>query len=73
MARPYARLRGAMVANDDTQESLARVLLMTKAAVSQRFNNRTPWKIDEMYMLMNRYHLPHSELNLYFPEGGRNE
>lgn len=73
MARPYAMLRGVMVANDDTQESIGRLLLLTKAAVSQRFNNHTPWKLDEMYMLMDRYHLPYSELNLYFPKDGRNE
>lgn len=73
MARPYAKLRGAMTANDDTQASLARILLMTPAAVSQRFNNYTPWKLDEMYTLMDRYHLPYSELNLYFPKNGRNE
>lgn len=73
MARSYAMLRGVMVANDDTQESIGRLLLLTKAAVSQRFNNHTPWKLDEMYMLMDRYHLPYSELNLYFPKDGRNE
>lgn len=73
MARPYAMLRSVMVANDDTQESIGRLLLLTKAAVSQRFNNHTPWKLDEMYMLMDRYHLPYSELNLYFPKDGRNE
>lgn len=73
MARTYAKLRGAMAANDDTQEDIGRLLLMTKAAVSQRFGNHTPWKLDEMYMLMDRYHLPYSELNLYFPKGGRNE
>lgn len=73
MARPYAMLRGVMVANDDTQESIGRLLLLTKAAVSHRFNNHTPWKLDEMYMLMDRYHLPYSELNLYFPKDGRNE
>lgn len=73
MARPYAMLRGAMAANDDTQVDIGRLLLMTPAAVSQRMNNHTPWKLDEMYKLMERYHLPHSELNRYFPMDGKNE
>lgn len=73
MARTYAKLRGVMAENDDTQEAFARMLFMTKAAVSQRFNNHTPWKLDEMYMIMDRYHLPHEKLNQYFPKNGRNE
>lgn len=70
MARTYAKLRGVMREQDDTQEDLARMLLMTKAAVSQRFNNRTPWKLDEMYAIMDRYRLPYESLHEIFPRDG---
>lgn len=71
MTRTYAKLRGAMKENDDTMEDLARLLLMTRAAVSQRFRNHTQWKLEEMYMLMDRYHLPYDRLHEYFPRYGR--
>lgn len=73
MARPYARLRGLMMSHDETQIDVARVLKLGVTSVSHRMTGREPWKIDEMYALMDRYHQPHDELHLVFPPGGRNE
>lgn len=71
MARPFAKLRSLMVENDDTQDDLARLLLIDRSGISSRMNNRAEWKIGEMYAIMNRYHLPHDLLNQVFPMNGK--
>ena len=73
MARLYATLRGLMIANGDTQEDVARALKLGKVSVSHRMTGREPWRSDEMYILMDRYHRPYSELHVVFPLNGRNE
>lgn len=73
MARPYAVLRGLMAANEDTQVDVARELKLGVCSVSHRMMGREPWRVDEMYALMDRYHRPHSEMHIIFPPGGRNE
>lgn len=71
MAKTYAKLRGLMVQNDDTQRDLARLLLLKPQSISDRMSNRSEWKLSEMYAIMNRYHVPHEQLHEVFPEGGR--
>lgn len=73
MARPYAKLRGLMKEHDDTNVDLARLLLMTPAAISHRLNNRKDWKLGEMYAIMTRYRLPRKMLHEVFPMNGKNE
>jgi hypothetical protein len=70
MSRPYAKLRGLMRENDDTQADLARLLLLSPQSVSDRMNNRAEWKLGEMYAVLNRYYVPHDQLNEVFPMGG---
>ena len=60
-----------MIENDDTQDDLARLLLIDRSGISSRMNNRVEWKIGEMYAIMNRYHLPHKLLNQVFPMNGK--
>lgn len=71
MARTYAKLRALMMQNDDTQNDLARLMLVSPQAISNRMNNRSDWKLSEMYAIMNRYHVPHEQLHEVFPEGGK--
>lgn len=71
MARPYAELRGLMRTNDDTQRDIARMLLVTPAAISQRMNNHAEWKLNEMYAILDRYRVPHDQLNRIFPKDGK--
>ena len=73
MARPYSKLRGLMVANGDTQETLARLMHCTQAHISALMNNRSSWRLDDAYMILDRYGLPHGDLATVFPRGGRNE
>lgn len=73
MARLYSKLRGLMREFGDTQDDLARVLLLSRISVSNRLRGTAEWKLSEMYALMDRYHVPHDRLHEVFPKGGRNE
>ena len=73
MARLYSKLRGLMREFGDTQDDVARVLLLSRISVSNRLRGTAEWKIGEMYALMDRYHVPHDRLHEVFPKGGRNE
>ena len=72
MARPYAVLRGLMRQNDETQTDLCRLLLLSRSALSDRFNNLTDWKIGEMYAIMIHYRMPFEQLHIVFPMNGKN-
>ena len=73
MARLYSKLRGLMREFGDTQDDIARALLLSRISVSNRLRGTAEWRLDEMYALMDRYHVPHDRLHVVFPMGGRNE
>ena len=73
MARLYGKLRGLMREYGDTQDDVARALLLSRISVSNRLRGAADWKLGEMYALMDRYHVPHNRLHEVFPKGGRNE
>lgn len=73
MARLYSKLRGLMREYGDTQDDVARALLLSRISVSNRLRGTAEWKLGEMYALMDRYHVPHDRLHEVFPMGGRNE
>ncbi len=62
-----------MASNDETQADLARLLKLSRNAVSDRFCGNSEWTLGECYALLNHYHQPHSKLHLIFPMGGKNE
>lgn len=72
MARPYAKLRGLMIANAETQDDLC-CLLLSKMTLSYRFNDHAEWQLSEMYAIMNHYRVPHNRLNEIFPMNGKNK
>ena len=73
MARLYSKLRGLMREFGDTQDDVARALLLSRISVSNRLRGTAEWKLGEMYALMDRYHVPHDRLHEVFPMGGRTE
>ena len=73
MARLYSKLRGLMREYGDTQDDLARALLLSRASVTNRMRGAAEWRLDEMYALMDRYHVQHDQLHEIFPKDGRNE
>ena len=73
MARLYSKLRGLMREYGDTQDDLARVLLLGRASVSNRMRGAADWKLGEMYALMDRYNVPHDRRHEVFPKDGRTD
>ena len=73
MARLYSKLRGLMREFGDTQDDVARVLLVSRVTVSNRMRGESDWNLSEMYALMDRYHVQHDRLHEIFPKDGRNE
>ena len=51
----------------------APLLLISSATVSDRLNNKSEWKLGEMYAIMNHYRIQHNHLNRIFPMNGKNE
>ena len=72
MAKLFKRLWGLMAENGDTQKDVGDVLLISAQSVCDRMRARQPWKLDEMYLLLDRYHVPYSEMHIVFPKGGIN-
>lgn len=70
MARPHAKLRGALMARDIDTAYLARRLLRGTTYVSRRMMGWVPWPIDECYKILDMIGAPHSALPDYFPPGG---
>lgn len=70
MPRLFAKLRAAMLEHGDTAKDVANVLLIGTANVSLKLCGKAPWHLDEMYALMDRYHIPYERMAEYFPKGG---
>lgn len=70
MAKPHAKLRGALVAADIDSRYLARRLGRGSAYISQRMMGHEPWGIDECYKILDLLKLPHSMLPELFPPQG---
>lgn len=70
--RPYARLRGLMVANGDTRRDVANALLIGVTNVSLKMNAKVPWSSEEMWTLMERYDVDPKDMAAVFPRRGEN-
>lgn len=73
MARPFSSLRKAMYVNDIQQQDLTRYLLLGVCAINQRFCGKKPWRLNEMYIMMDLLHLPYDQMHVFFPRNGQNE
>lgn len=61
------RLRQLGVQHHD----LAYALNLSDAAMSGRFTGRTPWRLDEMYKVLDVCRAQPNELHVYFPRDGK--
>ena len=68
MAKPHAKLRGLMMANDYTMPQLARKLGLGKSAMSERLNyHRNGFTLQEAYTIMRLFKIPNEQLHEIFP------
>lgn len=73
MARPYAKLRGALKEQELDLRHLARLLKISVNTLSRKLNARSKWTLDEAYETLRLLGRPASDLPVYFPPGGQNE
>lgn len=66
----YRYLSGKLRQLGIRQKDLAVNLGISKSQVSMRFNGWIPWKINEMYTIMDIIQAPPEELHIYFPPKG---
>jgi hypothetical protein len=70
MARPYATLRGQLVAHDLQQTDLARKLLISSRTATRKLCGHYPWTLDEMYDIMGLLEWPYDRMHELFPRNG---
>ena len=63
----FAHLRALMVEHEYDQTQLARKLGISYTTMSTRLNRRSAWTIDEMYLIMDLFSVPHERLHEIFP------
>ena len=69
----FRRLRGRMRERNITQADMAAALGCSTVCVSQRLCAKSPWQLDEMYVIMSILHIPTEDMYLYFPRDGKGE
>lgn len=70
--RKYASLRAKMQKLNMDQEYIGRQMHMNVMSISNRFTGKTPWKMDEMYAVLDIIGEPDEKLSEYFPRNGIN-
>lgn len=66
----HTELRAEMVRHGYDGRRLAEVLGISNVTLSLKLCGKSPWTSREMYILMDLFDLPYSELNRFFPKNG---
>lgn len=67
MAKPYVKLRMAIMEADIKQEELADIIFVNRATFSKKINALTPFSLYEAYTLLAALNLSDDKINEYFP------
>lgn len=66
----FRKLRAILFEMEIDQSYLAEKLGISQQCVSHRLTGRYPWKLNEMYAVMDLIHEPYEKLHEYFPKDG---
>lgn len=66
----HTEIRAQMVRRGMKGPDLAGKLGVSDSTISAKLCGRTPWTVDEMYYIMDLFHIPYAELHIYFPKNG---
>lgn len=64
----YRALKARIKQNKQKKSDLAFFLGLSPAALSQRLNGRTQWKIKEMYLTMMFCGIKFDKMHVFFPQ-----
>lgn len=68
--RRYRKIRAKMAEYDVDGAWLGRKLGLSPQSISGRMTNRTSWSLEEAYAVLELFHLPASDIGIYFPPQG---
>ena len=66
----YSELRKEMHRKGVTSGDIAKWLGISSPSVSARFTARIPWEVTEIYIILDKMHLPYHKLHVLFPKDG---
>lgn len=66
----YRKLRAKMLEMGVDAEWLGRKIGLSAASFSHRMTGRIPWKMTEVFQILDILHLPETDLLMYFPRNG---
>lgn len=66
--KTFKELRAIMIKHNYRLGDLGRIANLSTSATESRMAGRQTWRLEEAYMILNFFDIPHSELHKYFPE-----
>lgn len=66
MAFDFSKLSGKIVAEYGTQYNFAKAMNVSEHTLSEKLNNKVPWKTTEIAKAVSLLHLSHSDIPMYF-------
>ena len=69
--RPYDEIRRLLAARGYDGATLAKKLGRSAGYVSERWNNKRSWEIDDCYRMLELAGAPHQDVYIYFAPNGR--
>lgn len=67
----HRMLKAALAMEDDLRADLARNLKKSPSYVTSRITGKKPWSLEDVYIICDKYSIPHTEISKYFPRGGK--
>ena len=71
MKQTHLMLRGLMAAHGMNIEELAYQLGKSRPHINQCLLGKAQWRLDEMYGILDYFDIPHDQMHIYFPRGGK--
>lgn len=69
----FKKLRAKLAEFDIDQAYLSKKLGISQQCVSNRFTGKYPWRLNEMYAIIDLIQEPYELLSEYFPKDGRDD
>jgi len=67
----FLKLRALLTENDMTLTELGYFIHRSYSRLSDCMRGAAEWRLDEMYAILDLFHVSHDKLHEYFPKGGK--
>lgn len=66
MVFDFSKLSGKIVEKYGTQYNFAKAMNISEHTLSEKLNNKVPWKTNEIAKAVSLLHLSHTDIPMYF-------